>query len=146
MPDGLLIFLLLLIVGCTISWIFVNGHDEKLKQKALEHMKGRPSLTDSGFGRRFYDGDVAAAAARVRKVLSNVIRYDTAQVIATDRLEDDLKLGALDSLGYLDLLFRLEKEFGVKIARSECEKLRSVDDVVQLLVRLSPPTVDVDHP
>jgi acyl carrier protein len=54
--------------------------------------------------------------AKVQKTLVEALSADDAQVTPTARLKADL--GA-ESIDFLDIVFRLEKQFGIKIPREE---------------------------
>ena len=54
--------------------------------------------------------------AKVRKTLVEALNVDDDQVTPDARLQGDL--GA-ESIDFLDIVFRLEKQFGVKIPRDE---------------------------
>ncbi|MCX7117020.1 MAG: acyl carrier protein [Legionellales bacterium] len=56
---------------------------------------------------------------KVREMIADVLVIDEADVSLTSRLIVDL--GA-ESIDFLDLVFQLEKEFGIKIPRGQLEK------------------------
>lgn len=56
---------------------------------------------------------------KVKKIIADVLILDEADISLTSRLITDL--GA-ESIDFLDLVFQLEKEFGVKIPRGQLEK------------------------
>ena len=53
---------------------------------------------------------------RVRKQLIEALSVDEADVTPTARLQADLNAESID---FLDIVFRLEREFGIKIDRNE---------------------------
>ncbi len=53
---------------------------------------------------------------RVRKQLVDALSVDEADVTPTARLQADLNAESID---FLDIVFRLEREFGIKIDRNE---------------------------
>src|SRR3954463_7814633 len=57
-----------------------------------------------------------AIFAQVRKTLVDALSVDDDQVTPTARLKADL--GA-ESIDFLDIVFRLERNFGIKIPRNE---------------------------
>jgi acyl carrier protein len=59
------------------------------------------------------DADVFA---RVRTQLVDALSVDDAEVTPTARLQADLNAESID---FLDIVFRLEREFGIKIDRNE---------------------------
>jgi acyl carrier protein len=56
---------------------------------------------------------------KVREIIADVLVIDEDEVSQTSRLIADL--GA-ESIDFLDLVFQLEKEFGIKIPRGQLEK------------------------
>ncbi len=56
---------------------------------------------------------------KVREIIADVLVIDEDEVSLTSRLIVDL--GA-ESIDFLDLVFQLEKEFGIKIPRGQLEK------------------------
>jgi acyl carrier protein len=63
--------------------------------------------------------DVANIYPRVAKIVSDVLAIDESEIALNKRLMTDL--GA-ESIDFLDLIFQLEREFGVKIPRGQIEK------------------------
>lgn len=56
---------------------------------------------------------------KVREIIADVLVIDEEEISKTSRLISDL--GA-ESIDFLDLVFQLEKEFGIKIPRGQLEK------------------------
>lgn len=56
---------------------------------------------------------------KVREIIADVLVIDEEEIAKTSRLISDL--GA-ESIDFLDLVFQLEKEFGIKIPRGQLEK------------------------
>jgi acyl carrier protein len=54
--------------------------------------------------------------AKVRSTLVDALNVDDAEVTPTARLKGDLNAESID---FLDIVFRLEKQFGVRIPREE---------------------------
>jgi len=63
--------------------------------------------------------NVNSVYSKVREIIADVLVIDSADVALDKRLIADL--GA-ESIDFLDLVFQLEKEFGVKIPRGQLEK------------------------
>ena len=56
---------------------------------------------------------------KVREIIADVLVIDEEEIAKTSRLISDV--GA-ESIDFLDLVFQLEKEFGIKIPRGQLEK------------------------
>jgi acyl carrier protein len=54
--------------------------------------------------------------AKVRTTLVDALNVDDSEVAPTSRLKGDLNAESID---FLDIVFRLEREFGIKIPRGE---------------------------
>lgn len=63
--------------------------------------------------------NVESVYPKVREIIADVLVVDEAEVSLQQRLIADL--GA-ESIDFLDLVFQLEKEFGIKIPRGQLEK------------------------
>ena len=63
--------------------------------------------------------NVESVYPKVREIIADVLVIDEEEISKTSRLISDL--GA-ESLDFLDLVFQLEKEFGIKIPRGQLEK------------------------
>jgi acyl carrier protein len=119
------------VVGIGIAVVNGRRRDRKFIDQAQAHMAGRPRRSHDEFARSFYLPDIENIAARVLKVLDELVKVDLAQIQPPDRLEADLKLGSLDSLLLLDLLFRLEKEFHVNFNAESFQQVECVDDLIR---------------
>jgi acyl carrier protein len=74
----------------------------------------------------------AATSERVRAIVASLLEVDDADVTDDGDFYDDL--GA-DSLEKVELVMRLEAEFGVSIDADTAAGLRNVDDVVEVLTQ-----------
>ncbi len=70
---------------------------------------------------------------RVRKICGEVFRVDP------DELSDDVRRGELDgwdSLGHLDLVSALEKQFSVRLRPEQALEIETIGDAKRVLARL----------
>ena len=67
---------------------------------------------------------------RVIKLISDATKIDIAKIQLSSTFVDDLHL---DSLDIVELMMKMEDEFGVDIPEEEAEGLKSVQDVVSYL-------------
>ena len=67
---------------------------------------------------------------RVRRVISEKLRVDPSKVKPESLLVEDL--GA-DSLDVVEVVMKLEEEFGISIPDSDVEGIRTVADVVEYI-------------
>lgn len=104
--------------------------DEAEKQRALDHMAGRPIFNDEEFGKHFFPNDRAEVAAKLRKIVSHHIPIDLSQLQPPDRFVEDLRMDALDSMSTVECVIEIEQEFGIKIPDSAAEKMLTFQSVV----------------
>jgi acyl carrier protein len=67
---------------------------------------------------------------RVREIVAEQLERDVNEVTTASSLIDDL--GA-DSLDVVELVMKMEEEFGIEIPDEEAEKIKTVNDVVQYI-------------
>lgn len=67
---------------------------------------------------------------KVVNIISEATKIDKAKITAESTFVDDLNL---DSLDIVELMMKMEDEFGIEIPEDEAEGLKSVNDVVKYL-------------
>ena len=67
---------------------------------------------------------------RVREIVAEQLERDVNEVTNTASFVDDL--GA-DSLDIVELVMKMEEEFGIEIPDEEAEKIKTVNDVIQYI-------------
>ncbi|TRZ99361.1 MAG: acyl carrier protein [Deltaproteobacteria bacterium] len=67
---------------------------------------------------------------RVREIVAEQLERDVNEVTNASSLIDDL--GA-DSLDVVELVMKMEEEFGIEIPDEEAEKIKTVNDVIQYI-------------
>lgn len=68
---------------------------------------------------------------RVREIVAEQLERDVKEVTNAASLIDDL--GA-DSLDVVELVMKMEEEFGIEIPDEEAEKIKTVNDVIQYIM------------
>jgi acyl carrier protein len=68
---------------------------------------------------------------RVREIVAEQLERDVNEVTNASSLIDDL--GA-DSLDVVELVMKMEEEFGIEIPDEEAEKIKTVNDVIQYIM------------
>jgi acyl carrier protein len=71
-----------------------------------------------------------AVEKRVREIVAEQLERDVNEVTNTASFIDDL--GA-DSLDIVELVMKMEEEFGIEIPDEEAEKIKTVNDVIQYI-------------
>ena len=67
---------------------------------------------------------------KVKELLSKKFDIEIAKIKSDSRLAQDL---GVDSFGAVELMFELEETFGLKIADSDIDGIRTVNDIVVYL-------------
>jgi acyl carrier protein len=67
---------------------------------------------------------------KVKELLAKKFDIDIGKITSESRLAQDL---GVDSFGAVELMFELEEAFGLKIADSDIDGIRSVHDIVAYL-------------
>jgi acyl carrier protein len=67
---------------------------------------------------------------RVREIVAEQLERDVNEITNASSLIDDL--GA-DSLDVVELVMKMEEEFGIEIPDEEAEKIKTVNDVIQYI-------------
>jgi len=67
---------------------------------------------------------------RVREIVAEQLERDVNEVTSAASLIEDL--GA-DSLDVVELVMKMEEEFGIEIPDEEAEKIKTVNDVIQYI-------------
>jgi acyl carrier protein len=67
---------------------------------------------------------------KFKKIVADELSIDPSQVKEDARFIEDL--GA-DSIGLMELIMRLEEEYGVKIPDQDIEKIRTVGDAINYI-------------
>jgi acyl carrier protein len=68
---------------------------------------------------------------RVREIVAEQLERDVNEITNASSLIDDL--GA-DSLDVVELVMKMEEEFGIEIPDEEAEKIKTVNDVIQYIM------------
>lgn len=103
----------LLVIGVGGSIYAVRLADATEKRRALRHMEGREPLVDAEFGRRFFSPEQAEIAAKLRAIMARHIAVDLSQLHPDDRIVEDIRMDALDSMSTVEFIVDVEKEFAV---------------------------------
>ena len=67
---------------------------------------------------------------KVISLISDATKVEASRINATTNFVEDLKI---DSLDIVELMMKMEDEFGVEIPEEEAEGLKTVQDVVSYL-------------
>jgi acyl carrier protein len=104
-------------------------------ERAQKYMEGRPSLTAQEYSTYYFPQEEADVAAQVRTMFSQRIDLDVSRVHPDDRLVDDLRMDALDSMSTIEFVMDLEKHFNIDIPDRAAVEMRTLNDITAFIVR-----------
>ena len=120
----------LVLVAIAIGIYQVRLSDASEKQCALQHMAGRQPRADTEFGRELFPPGQAAIASKLRSIMSRHIAVDLSRLLPDDRIVEDIRMDALDSMSTVEFILEVEKEFGISIPDAAAEKMRTLRDAI----------------
>jgi acyl carrier protein len=136
MSNGLyylaIILLLLFVFAIPLSmW------ENRARKKKLETaFAGRASLDEQTFYERYFRsrGVPADVVVKVRRILEDELDADLSRLAAEDDFSRNLSFfWEYDSLADVEIIMRLEEEFGIKIANDEAGQTKTIEDIVNLV-------------
>ena len=92
-------------------------------------MEDRPSLTPTDFGSCYFPQDQASVAAEIAAIFATHIDLDVSRAHPDDRLVQDLRMDALDSMSTVEFIIELEKHFSLNIPDSAANQMRTLRDI-----------------
>lgn len=115
---------------------------KKRAKKIEAAFDGREPLDDRTFYQRYFmkRGIPEDVVGRFRRVLEDELNADMSRLRAEDDFERNLSFfWEFDSMADVELIIRLEEEFGIKIKDAEAQQASSVAQMVELVwSKLSP--------
>lgn len=119
------------VVGIPLSIGYSRDHHEADRVRAILHMNGRPSLSETQFGATYFTGPHADVAARLRNILSRHIPLDISRLQPDDKLVEDIRMDALDSMSTVEFLLEVEREFQLSIPHHVAAKMQTFRDLCE---------------
>jgi acyl carrier protein len=110
-------------------------------ERAQRHMEGREPLNDKEFGRRFFSPQQAEIAAKLRVIMARHIPIELSRLNPDDRIVEDIRMDALDSMATAEFVLEIEKEFGISIPDAAAARMRTLRDVAEFVSQTKKNTV-----
>jgi acyl carrier protein len=129
-------------IGVIVAFVLAVGapmwiYASRAKRKRFEAaFAGREPLDAQAFYERYFQsrGVPADVVIKVRRILEDVLDADLSRLKAEDDLTSNLSFFfQYDSMADVELVIRLEEEFGIKITDAEAEQTHTVEDIVSLV-------------
>jgi acyl carrier protein len=128
----LILLALLALIGIPLSlW-----EGRKKKRKLEEAFAEREPLAEHAFYEKYFRarGVPADIVLKVQRILGDELNADLSRLSAGDDFSRNLSFfWEYDSMADVEIVMRLEEEFGIKIADAEAERARTVEDIVDLV-------------
>ena len=110
---------------------------ERKRKRKIEHtFAGRESLNEQIFYERYFRSrDIPFfIVMKVRKILEKELDADLSRLRAEDDFTRNLSFFFdYDSWASIEIVERLEEEFGIKITDDEAEKTHTIEDIINLV-------------
>jgi acyl carrier protein len=136
--QALILLALLALIGIPLSlW-----EGRKKKRRMEKAFAGREPLGERTFYEEYFRarGVPADIVLKVRRILEDELNADLSRLAAEDDFSRNLSFfWDYDSMADVEIIMRLEEEFGIKIADTEAGQARTVDDIVNLVWSRSRP-------
>lgn len=129
-------------IALLLALLVVIGYPMHLWER-----KARKKKMDAAFAERewldeqsFYEayfqsrGIPFDVVVKVRRILEDVLEADLSRLSAEDDFSRNLSFfWEYDSMADVEIVVRLEEEFGIKIADAETEQIRTIEDMINLV-------------
>lgn len=129
----LILIALLLAIGTAISMF----REKRIVNRKLDEVfSGRARHSPESFYENYFrdQGISPYIVIRVREILEDEFGYDLSRLSAEDDLTGNLSVFfEHDSLVDVEIVMRLEEEFGISIEDKEAEKAKTIRDIVTLV-------------
>jgi len=130
------LFWIAVIAGLPVTWFFTRRRDAHDRARAIAHLAKNPPLDPAAFAATHFPADQAAIARRLRDLLAPHLPFDLARLHPDDRLVEDLRMDALDSMSTVEFTLSVEKEFAVKLSEAAVARILTLRDLTACVARL----------
>jgi acyl carrier protein len=114
-------------------WWYSWARERRIRATIRTHLAKHPEIAPGTFGETYFPVGKAEIADRVYRVFIQIVPPEIHRAHPDDGIVDDLYLDDLDSLGTVEFVIALEKEFGIELPDAETAKARTLRDLVDLI-------------
>jgi acyl carrier protein len=129
--------IVLLIAVIAVAAVLMGRWESRAKRRKLEEaFRGRRPLDERTFYETYFQsrGVPPAVVSRVRKILEEELEADLSRLSSKDDFQKNLSFfWQCDSMADVEVVVRLEEEFGITITDAEAGKTSTVEDLVNLV-------------
>jgi acyl carrier protein len=122
-----LVVLLALVFTVVAVWMSYRVPRDRVQQQFADRMP----LSDEEFGASYFPARWGKSASRVRQIIGEALGIDMTRTRPSDRFVQDLRIDDLDSLASVEILDKLEEEFGIKITDDEALCIITIEELVR---------------
>ena len=120
-------------LGIVISLYVIYVISQRRRLKRL--LAGREQISAPRFGAHFYEDPARAEVASfIMQKLEELTGYTFTGAVPTDRVQEDLQLGELDSMASVEILVALEDHYRITVSDSEAVETKTIGDLVELVL------------
>jgi acyl carrier protein len=131
MNTLLLWFGFIAVIG--VLWFVLRIHDANERQRALRHVQDRPSFSPKEFAHHYFSVEQQEIAEQITIIFAKHISIDTSHVHPDDKLVEELRMDALDSMSTVEFVIDLERHFKITISNSDAMQMHTLRDITQFV-------------
>lgn len=124
------------VLGIPASVLLIKLRDAQNLRRARAHLAPRPPLDPTAFAATYFPADHAALARRLHELLAPHLPLDLTRLHPDDRLVEDLRMDALDSMSTIEFILAVEKEFSLKIPTGALTGISTLRDLTTCIAHL----------
>lgn len=133
-------YLSIIIIGIVVLFVLAIPFaiwERKAKSEKLDDaFAGREPLDEQTFYEKYFRarGVPSDVVIKVKRIFESELGVDLSRLSAEDDFSRNLSfLWEYDSMADVEIVIRLEEEFGIKIADAEAEKANTIEAIVNLV-------------
>ena len=123
--------LLGLIIGASAAFVIL--FERVQRGRVRRHMSGRVPLSDEEFRANFFPASWTEVASKVRQIIGEAIDIDMSRAHPSDQFVKDLRIDDLDSLASVEIVMKVEEEFGITVTDDEAQSISTIEQLVNLV-------------
>jgi acyl carrier protein len=129
--SGVVSLALVVLLALVFAVVAVWMSDRVQRDCVQRQFADRMPMSDEEFGAAYFPQRWVKSAARVRQIVGEAIGIDMTRTRPSDRFVQDLRIDDLDSLASVEILDKLEEEFGIKITDDEALRIITIEELVR---------------
>jgi acyl carrier protein len=132
--EAMILFVLLIGTVPTAVTLFMIHEWRERKRNIRNAFAGREPLSEEAFYEKYFQsrGIPANVVAKIRRILQEETSVDMSRLSDKDDFTGNLAFlfPIDDGLDSVEIIMRIEEEFGIKISDDDAGRMRTVEDIV----------------